>query len=78
MSSKKFCTYTGSKFAIACCNTGTSALHISLKLADVVPGDEVITPTITFIATVNSIIYNSYVLYSWIVMNFLISMPKKH
>ncbi len=49
-------TYTKSKFAIACVN-GTSALHISLKLAGVSPGDEVIVPTLTFIAPINAVNY---------------------
>jgi aminotransferase in exopolysaccharide biosynthesis len=49
--------YTGSKYAIACVN-GTSALQVSLKLAGVLPGDEVILPTLTFIAPVNAIHYN--------------------
>lgn len=50
--------YTNSKYAIACVN-GTSALHISLKLAGVKKNDEVIIPTLTFIAPVNAIIYNN-------------------
>lgn len=50
--------FTNSKYAIACIN-GTSALHISLKIAGVKSNDEVIIPTITFVAPVNSIIYNN-------------------
>jgi len=42
--------YLGAKHAIACMN-GSSALHISLILAEVKPNDEVIVPTITFIAS---------------------------
>ena len=42
---------------IICCNSGTSALHINLILAGVKPGDEVIVPSITFIATVNVVLY---------------------
>jgi len=53
---KKIREKTGSKFAVACVN-GTSALHVSLLLAGVVPGDEVIVPTLTFIAPVNAIAY---------------------
>jgi len=52
----EICSYTGSPFAISCI-TGTAALHIALKLADVQDGDEVIVPTVTFIATVNVITY---------------------
>ena len=50
--------YTGAKYAISCIN-GTSALHLSLKILDIQPGEEVIVPTLTFIAPVNSIIYNN-------------------
>ncbi len=49
--------YTGVKHAIACVN-GTSALHVSLRLAGVKPGDAVIAPTLTFIAPINAIAYN--------------------
>ena len=49
--------YTGSKYAIACIN-GTSALQVSLRLAGVSSGDEVIVPTLTFIAPINAVAYN--------------------
>ena len=52
--------YIGAKHAIACIN-GTSALHIALKLSKVKSNDEVIVPTLTFIAPVNAIIYNNAV-----------------
>jgi len=48
--------YTGAKHAIAVVN-GTAALHIALLLAGVQPGDEVLVPTLTFIATANAISY---------------------
>jgi aminotransferase in exopolysaccharide biosynthesis len=48
--------YVGTQHAIACVN-GTSALHIALLLLGVGPGDEVIVPTVTFIAPVNAIRY---------------------
>ena len=54
---KKISEYTGSRYAIACVN-GTSALQLSLRLANVEPGDEVIVPTLTFIAPVNAVSYN--------------------
>ena len=38
-------------------NTGTSALHIALKLAGVKSKDEVITQSLTFVATCNAIRY---------------------
>ena len=53
---KEFAQYVGSKYAIATVN-GTSALHISLLLADVKEDDEVITQPLTFIATCNAISY---------------------
>ena len=52
-----FKKYVGSKYAVAC-NSGTSALHIALKVAGLRPNDEVILPSLTFAATANSVIYN--------------------
>ncbi|MBK7498275.1 MAG: LegC family aminotransferase [Ignavibacteriales bacterium] len=52
----KIAEYTKSKFAIACVN-GTAALHISLLLSGVMPDDEVIVPTLTFIAPINAVRY---------------------
>jgi perosamine synthetase len=46
----------GSKYAIATVN-GTSALHVSLLLADVKENDEVLTQALTFVATCNAISY---------------------
>ncbi len=54
---KKIADYTRSKYAIACVN-GTSALQVSLRLVGVKPNDEVIVPTLTFIAPINAIAYN--------------------
>ena len=51
-------TYTGSKYAIACVN-GTAALQVSLRLAGVMSGHEVIVSSLTFIASVNAIMYNN-------------------
>lgn len=54
---EKLCAqYTGAQYAVATMN-GTSALHISLLLAGVERGDEVITQPLTFIATANAISY---------------------
>ena len=55
---KKIAKYTGSKYAIACIN-GTSALQLSLKLVGVGTDEEVIVPSMTFIAPVNAISYNN-------------------
>ncbi len=53
---EEFAKKVGSKYAIATVN-GTSALHISLILANVTKDDEVITQPLTFIATCNAISY---------------------
>jgi perosamine synthetase len=45
---------TGSRFVVATVN-GTAALHIALKLAGVQPGDEVMVPSLTFVATANAV-----------------------
>lgn len=47
---------TGARHAVATCN-GTSALHACLLLAGVGHGDEVLMPTLTFIATANAASY---------------------
>lgn len=47
---------TGAKHAVATSN-GTSALHVCLLLAGVQPGDEVLMPSLTFIATANAVSY---------------------
>ncbi len=49
-------TYTGAKHAVAVVN-GTAALHAALQLAGVGPGDEVLIPALTFIATANAVSY---------------------
>ena len=48
--------YTGAMHAVAVVN-GTAALHVALRLVGVEPGDEVILPTLTFIATANAVSY---------------------
>lgn len=48
--------FTGSPYAVACMN-GTAALHIAMKVAGVEPGDYVVAPNITFVATCNAIAY---------------------
>jgi len=48
--------YTCAKHAVAV-STGTAALHVALLLAEVAPGDEVITQPLTFVATANAISY---------------------
>ena len=53
---RKISKYTGSKNAVALVN-GTCALHILLKYFNVGINDEVILPSITFVATANSVAY---------------------
>lgn len=48
--------YCGAKYAIAVAN-GTLALHVSLMMAGVEAGDEVLIPTLTFVATANAVAY---------------------
>ena len=48
--------FTGAPYAIAVVN-GTAALHVALQLAGVRPGDEVLTPALSFVATANAISY---------------------
>ncbi|HSV68514.1 MAG TPA: LegC family aminotransferase [Methylibium sp.] len=46
--------YTGAGHVAATVN-GTAALHLCLKLAGVQPGDEVLTPALSFVATANAV-----------------------
>jgi dTDP-4-amino-4,6-dideoxygalactose transaminase len=55
---EEFARYIGVKHAIAV-NTGTAALHIAIAALDIGPGDEVIVPPFTFIATASSILHNN-------------------
>ena len=49
---EKLAAYVGMPRAVAC-NAGTSALHLAAMAAGITRGDEVIVPTLTFIAAVN-------------------------
>jgi perosamine synthetase len=52
----EFAKHIGVRHAVAVCN-GTVAVHLTLLGLGVGPGDEVIVPTLTFIASVNPIVY---------------------
>jgi perosamine synthetase len=53
---EKIAEYVNTKGAVSCQN-GTSGLHIALQVCDVTREDEVIVPTLTFIAAVNPVKY---------------------
>jgi perosamine synthetase len=53
----KLCKYTNSKYAVAL-NSGTSALDLAIKSISIEKKNEIIVPTITFIAPINTILYN--------------------
>jgi dTDP-4-amino-4,6-dideoxygalactose transaminase len=53
---EEFADYNGSKYCVAV-NSGTSALHVALLSLGIGPGDEVITVSHTFRATVSAIRY---------------------
>ena len=52
---RKFAAWQGSKYAVSV-NSGTSALHVALTVLGIGPGDEVIVPSYTFIASSFSIL----------------------
>jgi UDP-2-acetamido-2-deoxy-ribo-hexuluronate aminotransferase len=51
---EKLAAYTGAKYCITCGN-GTDALQIAQMALDIGPGDEVITPGFTYIATAETV-----------------------
>jgi perosamine synthetase len=53
---EKFAQYTGAKYAVAVSNC-TTALHLAMTVAGVGEGDEVICPSMSYIATANCIRY---------------------
>jgi perosamine synthetase len=53
---KGFAKFCDSKYAIAVSN-GTAALHLALAAIGIGPGDEVIIPALTFVATASAVIY---------------------
>jgi perosamine synthetase len=53
---KKMCNYLHSKYASGV-SSGTHALHLALKTLGIGPGDEVILPNLTFIATEAAVTY---------------------
>lgn len=53
---EKFAEYIGSKNAVSV-QSGTAALHMTLYELGIGPNDEVIVPALTFIATINPVLY---------------------
>jgi dTDP-4-amino-4,6-dideoxygalactose transaminase len=52
----EFAAFCGADHCVAM-NSGTSALHVAMRLLDLAPGDEVITTPFTFVATSWAIVY---------------------
>jgi dTDP-4-amino-4,6-dideoxygalactose transaminase len=52
----KFARFVKAKYAVAL-SSGTAALHLALKSLDVKAGDEVLVPSITFVASINTVLY---------------------
>jgi perosamine synthetase len=57
---REFAGYCGVSYGVATCN-GTAALHLALAALGVGPGDEVIIPALTFVATANAVAYTGAV-----------------
>ncbi len=53
---RAFAEFTGAGHAVAIAN-GTAALHAAMHALGIGPGDEVIVPAITFVATANAVVY---------------------
>jgi len=53
---EEFAAYVGARYAFAVTN-GTAALHLACLAVGLEPGDEVIVPSLTFVATANVICY---------------------
>lgn len=53
---EKFAAYTGAAYAVALSNC-TTALHLCMIVSGIGPGDEVICPSLSYIASSNSILY---------------------
>ncbi len=51
-----FAAFCGVRHAISCSN-GTTSLHLALLALGLQPGDEVIVPTLTFVASANAVVY---------------------
>ncbi|MFQ5898664.1 MAG: DegT/DnrJ/EryC1/StrS family aminotransferase [Candidatus Methylomirabilia bacterium] len=57
---REFAAYVGARFCLAT-NSGTAALHLALAAAGVGPGDEVIVPALSFVATAQAVFHQNAV-----------------
>ncbi|MGC9530030.1 MAG: DegT/DnrJ/EryC1/StrS family aminotransferase [Candidatus Bipolaricaulaceae bacterium] len=57
---RDFAAYIGQRYCIAT-NSGTAALHMALAAAGIGPGDEVIVPAFTFLATASAVLHHNAV-----------------
>jgi perosamine synthetase len=55
---REFAAFIGSRHALAT-NSGTAALHVAVAAAGIGPGDEVITPAFSFVATAMSVLHHA-------------------
>jgi perosamine synthetase len=53
---ENFAQFCGTQYALSCAN-GTVALHLALLAFDVQPGDEILLPTLTYVASANAVTY---------------------
>ncbi len=53
---EEFSDFCGTQCGVATCN-GTAALHLALETLGIGPGDEVVVPTLSFVATANAVCY---------------------
>lgn len=53
---QEFARYVGARYAVMC-SSGTAALHLALLASGVQPGDDVLIPNITYVATANAVAY---------------------
>ncbi len=56
MFEEAFAAFVGTRYAVAT-NNGTTGLHLALVALGIGPGDEVIVPTVTYIASANAVRY---------------------
>lgn len=53
---REFAARVGARYAVACAS-GTAALHLAFLVLDIGPGDEVLVSDLTFVASVNPVVY---------------------